>query len=144
MNKNWILPAVIAIIISAVQDVCMKNMLNKINDPVSFSAEILVYTGIISFLYLLITNWNSKKKNQIGNSINYKFMLAIIGFLISLFLAKSFKLSPNPGFTRAIYGLNAVAGIIASYFAFGTPLTIKTLGLTSLVTSSVMIFLYNI
>ena len=59
-------------------------------------------------------------------------------------MANAMKQSPNCGFVRAIYGLNAVLGVLLSHIILKTPLNWKILGSTALVTMSTMIFIYNV
>ncbi len=94
-------------------------------NPLLISMILYGTAGIVMFIILA-----SKMDFSIPiRSVIISILIGICSVIATVFALKSIKLSPNPGYSSAIYSANFVLLTIVSFFVFGSSLTLtKFLG----------------
>lgn len=120
--ETWFIISVVSAIISSLWSLSVKGGLEMFESE-SYASWYSVVATLVVGLYvyskiktLHITKWG------IGAGLS--------AGVASLLLAKSFDISPNPGYSMAVFRMQSVLTTIASYFLYGAPISIsKTMGM---------------
>lgn len=125
MLDAWVAYALLAMFITGIEMINLKYLQLLSNDLNISLALCFVFTGLVSFFYIIY------KKNKFTEKITeYKYILSIILFVILLLVSrfaflKSIELAPSIGYTHMIINLNVLITLALSYFLFKQNINIK-------------------
>ncbi len=127
MKMNWFLLALIAMFSFAGITIFQKYLLNFGIHPITFGFYLMGF----SFVGFLITAFIQKQNLAIYPSWIILLILAALFVLIgNLAATNSFKETPNPGYTQAIFSAAGVVVLLLSIFLFKSELSlIKVVGI---------------
>ena len=130
MNANWIILALSAMFISSFHTIIHKyiTLFNKKNTNISV-AFVFIFTGILSFLYLLynktqmIDVFNNKKFNII---ILLSLLLSFVILSFNICMSNAIKMSPNAAYCLLIVNFNIILTFILACYLFNQKINSKT------------------
>ena len=114
MDK-WFILSCISACISAMWSLSVKYGLEYYT-PTSFASWYSLTASVLVAIYVYI-------KTKTLEITKLGIWSGIGGGLAGVLLAKSFAISPNPGFSMAIFRMQAILTAIASYIFYGAPLS---------------------
>jgi drug/metabolite transporter (DMT)-like permease len=134
---NWIIPAVIAILLASLSRVVMKSIFvgSKISSEVS-SIIYQLLTGAIIFVFAVV---NGLDFSGLSNLVPNLVLTAVLYAGVNYFLFKSFKQS-EASIVTILFSTNAVWMLIGSYLFLGESINIqKILGIALIIGVTVII-----
>jgi len=127
MKYNWILLAILSMIISGSATIYLKYINDSKYDNNCFLVISMIVLGLYSFVLFII---NRKKfiNKQIQYDYKYIFIVLFFSFLLlinNFCMQYAMSISPNIGYTHAIINFNVILSLFAAYFLFKQKINYK-------------------
>jgi len=121
MKIGWFVYAIAGMISLGIMTLIFKQLLDKESKP----ELILAFVFGLGMVFYLIQMLIAKTQVKVSWTVFLLLVLAaFLSYIGNLFVLKSLGLTPNPGYTMAIVGLNAIFITLASLFLFGSKITL--------------------
>ena len=127
MKYNWILLALLSMLISGLGVIYLKYINDSKYDNNCFLLISFIFVGIFSSIILIFNRKNYIKKYSDYDN-KYFFIVFIFAFILlinSFCMQYAMSISPNIGYTHAIINFNVILSIIAGYFLFNQKINKK-------------------
>ena len=146
--SNWSILAFLAAITISIQETFIRYITNyKTCNIFYLLLYLLIFQGIISFIilnYIYFTNNQNIYRIAFNIPYTYIYPVSLIMMLSFYLIIKSIKLSPNPGYAKAIVTLNVIFACLLAYYWLNLKLNIYAFLGIIISLLGIFIVLYNL
>lgn len=136
---NWFILALLAMLFFSGMILVFKKIVVLGVQPATLMLYVAIFLTIFYILHILITKTPVKVNTPV---LLWLVLAAFLSYAANLFYTKSIALAPNPGYSATIVSLQLAIIAIASFFLFGSELTLlKGAGIFLAIVAAVLLAL---
>lgn len=136
---NWFILALLGMIFFSGMILVFKKIIILGVPPAKLMLYVAIFLTVFYILHVLITKTPVKVNTPV---LLWLVLAAFLSYAANLFYTKSIALAPNPGYSATIVSLQLAIIAIASFFLFGSELTLlKGTGILLAIVAAVLLAL---